>query len=58
MPGFCAVLNVVKIKVVLLSSYCKIGKCGGLLYKVSLVVTINCLSVRMNIFLSCSTAHC
>ena len=48
---------VVKIKVVLLSSCCqKDGRCGDLLYKVSLEVTINVLSIRMNIFLSCSTA--
>ena len=41
---------------VLLSSYCKkLGKFGDLLHKVSLEVTINVLSVRMNIFLSCST---
>ena len=40
---------------VLLSSYCKkLGKFGDLLYKVSLEVTINVVSVRMNIFLSCS----
>ena len=35
----------------------KIGEFGGLLSKVSLEVTINILSVRMNIVLSCSTAH-
>ena len=35
----------------------KNGKCGGLHNKVSLEVTINVLTVRMNIFLSCSTAH-
>ena len=35
----------------------KNGKCGGLPNEVSLEITINVLSVRMNIFLSCSTAH-
>ena len=54
----CISASVAKLVVVLLSSCCqKDGKCGDLLYKVSLEVTINVLSVRMNIFLSCSLAH-